>query len=166
MSSSTSNHASVPKHKYPGLGLPVRYYGRGDSDSYPIGAHSECYGSVSDIISVREVAMMDVMEKLTDKKDWNKKVFDDKIVDKWRDEALTIPDKHFWDLATRAKRRIWVQGNDESEVYDDQFELACKLEHIMDEPTFWTVSRCNHLFLSLSKSISVRPRASQQGQIL
>ena len=156
MSSSTPSHASVLTHKYPGLGLPLRHYGRGNSDSYPIGAHTNCYGSASDIISVREIAMMDVMEKLTDKKDWNKKVFDDVIVDKWRNEALTIPDKHFWDLATRAKRQIWFQENDE-------FELACKLEHIMDEPTFWTVSSCNHYFLSLSKSIPVHPRASQQG---
>lgn len=43
--------------------------------------------------------MMHVMDRLTDKVDWHKKVFDDKIVAKWRAEALAYPDEVLWVLA-------------------------------------------------------------------
>lgn len=33
--------------------------------------------------------MMDIMARLKDKMDWERKVFDDAIVSKWRDEALS-----------------------------------------------------------------------------
>jgi hypothetical protein len=36
--------------------------------------------------------MMELMNRLTDKPDWDKKVFDDDIVSKWRQEALTVND--------------------------------------------------------------------------
>jgi hypothetical protein len=48
--------------------------------------------------------MMSVMNTLTDKKDWHKKVFDEKIVAKWREEAIAIPDDYFWDLAEAEER--------------------------------------------------------------
>lgn len=35
--------------------------------------------------------MLRVMDALTDKPEWDKKVFNDDIVDKWRREALTMP---------------------------------------------------------------------------
>jgi len=44
--------------------------------------------------------MMDVMEKLTDKAQWNKKVFDDEIVEKWKKEALATPKKQLYSIAT------------------------------------------------------------------
>lgn len=142
MSYSIPNNVSTSRHEYPGLGLPLRHDGRGGSGSYPIGGHDNCYGSASDIISVRELAMMNVMEKLTDKEDWHKKVFDDNIVAKWRDKALAIPDKQYWDLATRAKRQLWIQGHDEPQIDDSRSGFVRKLEHIMDEPTFEAVSIC------------------------
>lgn len=42
-------------------------------------------------LTVRELSMLRVMDAITDKPDWNKKVFNDDIVKKWRDEALTLP---------------------------------------------------------------------------
>lgn len=71
----------MPATEYPGLGLPLRYYDR-RGERYPIGAHYNFAAFCSDIIAVREVAMMYVMDRLTDKADWHKKVFDDAIVSK------------------------------------------------------------------------------------
>ncbi|CAH0028520.1 unnamed protein product, partial [Clonostachys rhizophaga] len=41
--------------------------------------------------------MMIVMDRLSDKPDFHRKVFDDAIVAKWIDEALAIPDNSLWD---------------------------------------------------------------------
>lgn len=38
--------------------------------------------------TVRERAMIAMMDSITDKPDWNRKIFDEKIVGKWRQEAL------------------------------------------------------------------------------
>jgi hypothetical protein len=93
--------------KYPGLGLPIRAEldCKTEDLHFPIGAHADCSGSVTVPIPVRELAMMSVMETLTDKDDWHKKVFDEKILAKWREEAYAIPDEHFWDLAEASKDR-------------------------------------------------------------
>ncbi|ENH75536.1 hypothetical protein FOC1_g10005510 [Fusarium oxysporum f. sp. cubense race 1] len=53
---------------------------------YPI-EFPEYPGSESIIMPVKEVAMMILMDIFTDKPDWHKKVFDETIVQKWRDEA-------------------------------------------------------------------------------
>ncbi|KAF2026477.1 hypothetical protein EK21DRAFT_74167 [Setomelanomma holmii] len=93
-------------HDYPGLGLSLRHLDQDDND-YQLGAHGSCYGSHSDLIFVRELAMMDIMDKLTDKPDWHKKVFDEEIVAKWRKEALAIPDEELYKIATNGKRQYW-----------------------------------------------------------
>ncbi|KAM5345135.1 hypothetical protein ACJ41O_010997 [Fusarium nematophilum] len=87
----TQNATTVAK-KYPGLGLDIRHDDSNDRDvTYPIGIHHNCYGSESEMLLVREVAMMMVMESLTDKPDWHVKVFDDEIASKWKAEALALP---------------------------------------------------------------------------
>lgn len=42
-------------------------------------------------LTVREVAMLHVMDALTDKKDWHSKVQESGILSKWRQEAMTMP---------------------------------------------------------------------------
>lgn len=42
-------------------------------------------------LTAREVAMLGVMNALTDKKDWHEKVFDDEIVARWKEEARGVP---------------------------------------------------------------------------
>ncbi|KAK7709768.1 hypothetical protein SLS64_006009 [Diaporthe eres] len=42
-------------------------------------------------LTAREVAMLGVMNALTDKPDWHKKVFDEEIVAKWKQEACALP---------------------------------------------------------------------------
>ena len=36
--------------------------------------------------------MMELMNRITDKEDWDKKVFDGAVSSKWKSEALAIPD--------------------------------------------------------------------------
>ncbi|KAJ4298808.1 hypothetical protein N0V88_003846 [Collariella sp. IMI 366227] len=62
-----------------------------------MGIHPECAGSDSALLLVREVAMMLVMDRLTDKPDWHVKIYDETIVDKWRQEALAWPEEDLWD---------------------------------------------------------------------
>ena len=67
--------------KLPGFGLPVNY--RPD-DNFP---NAVLHWSGT-ILTVRELNMMAIMDKITDKPDWDRKVFDNTIVQKWRQEAL------------------------------------------------------------------------------
>lgn len=97
------------QYQYPGLGLPLRYNPNHDYGYYP--NSTSRHGSKSELILVRELAMIDVMDKLTDKPDWHKKVFDDAIVEKWEKEALAIPDDTLYHLATTGKAR-WGEGQD------------------------------------------------------
>jgi hypothetical protein len=87
--------------QYPGLGLPLRYdntHSLGKNDVwYPIGSHPDTLGATSDMLLVREVAMMIIMDRLTDKPDWHSKVFNDDIVAKWKAEALALPVEPMYD---------------------------------------------------------------------
>ncbi|KAH7144595.1 hypothetical protein B0J13DRAFT_595977 [Dactylonectria estremocensis] len=78
--------------KYPGLGLDLRYHDQinaaGKTDLYPMGIHHNCFGSTSEMLFIREVAMMTIMDRLSDKADFHIKVFDDAITNKWIEEAL------------------------------------------------------------------------------
>jgi hypothetical protein len=110
MSSSTSSpiaqstpQVSASESSYPGFGLPIRHDYKGES-FFPIGAHGGCYGAESEPLNVREVAMMSIMESLTDKVDWHVKVYDEEIISKWRAEALALPNDYWWSLPTSAKR--------------------------------------------------------------
>jgi len=73
--------------KVPGFGLPV------DHELFDSGWFKEKgfrHGITdfsADRLTMREVAMLRFMDAVTDKPDWNRKVFDDKINSKWREEA-------------------------------------------------------------------------------
>ncbi|KAK0717648.1 hypothetical protein B0T26DRAFT_751682 [Lasiosphaeria miniovina] len=80
--------------EYPGWNRDLRWSdqeeepGRFSEAVYPMGIHNTCRGGQSAMLLVREVAMMAVMDRLTDKPDWQVKVFDEAIAEKWRQEAL------------------------------------------------------------------------------
>lgn len=44
-----------------------------------------------DRMTIHELSMLGLIEALTDKPNWSKKIFDDGIVRKWHDEALAMP---------------------------------------------------------------------------
>lgn len=122
---------------YPGLGLSVRYDHTCDFGHYPIGAHESCLGSESDMLLIRELAMMSIMDRLSDKEDWHKKVFDEDIISRWRAEALAISDAEFRRMATRDKRqRFDAAGNVELVEDDYGAEYVKPLEGIVDANTF------------------------------
>lgn len=73
--------------------------------TYPIGIHYNCVGAGSEMLLVREVALMLVMDRLTDKPDWHVKVFDDEIAEKWKSEALAWPETDLWDRIAHANER-------------------------------------------------------------
>ncbi|KAJ4322123.1 hypothetical protein N0V84_004958 [Fusarium piperis] len=105
-----TQNAHTAKNKYPGLGLDIRHDDSNDRDViYPIGVHYNCYGSESDMLFVREVAMMMVMESIMDKPDWHVKVFDAEIANKWKVEALALPvDAVYKEIAE--ERIAWHDG--------------------------------------------------------
>lgn len=72
---------SKAKLKLPGFGLPVNY----TPEKFFPSATLDWSGT---ILTVRELNMMTIMDKITDKPDWDNKVSDDTIVQKWRLEAL------------------------------------------------------------------------------
>lgn len=42
-------------------------------------------------LTERELAMLQLTEYITDKPDWDRKVFDDTIIARWRAEAMELP---------------------------------------------------------------------------
>ncbi|KAH6975954.1 hypothetical protein BKA56DRAFT_487954 [Ilyonectria sp. MPI-CAGE-AT-0026] len=83
---------------YPGLGLDLRYHVQNEARRnpliiYPMGIHGNCFGSDSEMLLIREVAMMTIMDRLSDKPDFHVKVFDDAITEKWIEEALDFSAK-------------------------------------------------------------------------
>lgn len=67
---------------WPGFGLPIDY---GDANRFAHGVND----FHADRLVVREIAMLQVMDAVTDKPSWQQKILDDTIVKKWREEALT-----------------------------------------------------------------------------
>lgn len=154
--------------KYPGLGFPLRHNPQENNGHYPIGAHGSCYGSHSDMLPIRELAMMAIMDRLTDKEDWHKKVFNDGIVSKWREEALAIPDDEFNRLATGYKEQWWENGK-LTMGPDNGAEHIVSLEGVVTEKTFNVVCSTPHLLLhsgskprSVSKNSGVKPGTSNK----
>ncbi|KAJ4422161.1 hypothetical protein N0V82_003245 [Gnomoniopsis sp. IMI 355080] len=138
-----------PAKLYPGLGLPLRYHPQTDPayryradtlPTFPLGSHPNILGSESDLLPVREVAMLAIMDRLTDKPMWNRKVFDEAIVSKWKDEALAVPDEE-WMKVAAAPGSGWDQPPERHQKYENgQFQwvekVPTKLVGIMSERAF------------------------------
>lgn len=88
--------------RVPGFGLPITHrIPRGR----PLGAETKRFRHgisdyAGDRMVAREVYMLRLMEVITEKKDWQKKVFDENIAAKWSEEATVgndslICDKSF-----------------------------------------------------------------------
>ena len=79
--------------------------------------------------------MLGVMELLTDKTDWHKKVFDDSIVEKWREEAMAIPDEEFMKTAA-APRSEWDQDHPRMTYSGLYTQIPTKIKGIMSKEAF------------------------------
>ena len=98
---------------------------------------------------------MHVMELLTCKEDWNKKVFDEEVVEKWRKEALDIPNDHLLRLATDGKGACgWIPGGhevgfvitEETQGWPNEKKPECVLssemfDHVCERPSI--LRRCD-----------------------
>ncbi|KAL2129749.1 hypothetical protein VTI74DRAFT_7339 [Chaetomium olivicolor] len=106
-----------------------------------MGTHHNCYGAKSHMLLVREVAMMLVMDRLTDKPDWHVKVFDETIADKWRQEALAWPEEDLWNrisnISASIRERGWGPERPKNILDKDSvdyciLELRQKAEHFKE----------------------------------
>ncbi|KAF2184858.1 hypothetical protein K469DRAFT_739224 [Zopfia rhizophila CBS 207.26] len=75
----------------PGFGLPLCYEIGNYDDNYF--AHGANDWRQYPRLTVVELSMLALMNALTDKPNWNQKIFNEEIVAKWRNEALEIPFK-------------------------------------------------------------------------
>ncbi|KAL7930104.1 hypothetical protein V8C35DRAFT_324538 [Trichoderma chlorosporum] len=92
--------------QYPGVNLPLDTSPRFGFDNMPavygIGM-PKGRGSISEILTIREVAMMLIMDKLTEKPNWHEKVFDEAIAQKWRQEATTQSENSLYSRIVEGK---------------------------------------------------------------
>lgn len=98
---------STKTHAYPGVNLPLRHLsqkGRSGIDFYRLGSSAQFGDTTSDMLPVREVAMMILMDRLSDKPNWDEKVFNEDIVAKWRQEALTQDETGLYQAILSGKR--------------------------------------------------------------
>ena len=76
------------RNELPGFGLPIDYLPkwslRGDIKRFP---HAIADDLSSKGVTVRERRMLEFINQVTDKPEWDRKVFDESIVSKWHDEA-------------------------------------------------------------------------------
>lgn len=75
----------------PGFGWDLDFEFPYDSDGHERFAHGANDWKLEHRLTVREVSMLGLMNALTDKLNWNEKVFDEEIIEKWRQEALAMP---------------------------------------------------------------------------
>jgi hypothetical protein len=127
---------------YPGLGLPLWQKENHEDPCFPLGAHTYGAGSTSKPLPVRELAMMSVLDTLTDKPNWHKKVFVEEIVAKWRKEAMAIPNDEFWSLATSSKKQEW--DDDGNVELSESGTGAPVTEDLLSATTFDCVSRYSY----------------------
>lgn len=83
----------------PGFGLPVSTLPPWDDEDinsrFP---HAIADFIASEGLTLRERRMLDFITQITDKPEWDRKVFDDEIVSKWKSEACRFDpscDDHF-----------------------------------------------------------------------
>ncbi|KAF7546094.1 hypothetical protein G7Z17_g8672 [Cylindrodendrum hubeiense] len=72
----------------PGFGLPLTYLPKGNFPTL-VGVSGE--GWTASTLTIREVCMLKLMEDITNKPEWWRKVNDPEIVTKWKKEAVEMP---------------------------------------------------------------------------
>lgn len=84
--------------------------------------------------------MMSIIDRLTDKPDWEKKVFDEEIVAKWMKETMEVDDAVWWKLAKSDKRQRWDADGKLTVIDDWGADRMEVLKGVMSKDTFDCVS--------------------------
>ncbi|KAK4153505.1 hypothetical protein C8A00DRAFT_15264 [Chaetomidium leptoderma] len=143
--------ASAP-HEYPGVNLPLRHHkqaGKLGVDFYRFGSFEGANGAMSELLQVREVAMMLLMDRLTDKPNWHEKVFDDAIVAKWRAEAVAQPEEPIYQEILGAKNADSIPMPKRTRFMTEAAfdfciaELKCKAAHFNKTGLVFTLNATN-----------------------
>lgn len=82
--------ASADRIKLPGFGLPRNIGWHREDKHFPHALEKEGRGKLSKGVFLRERRMIEFINSITDKPEWERKVFDEEIVAKWRAEAKAI----------------------------------------------------------------------------
>lgn len=82
--------ASSTTKQFPGLGLPIDHEGKGLT-TFPLAIGGRPW--TSNGVTLRERRMLNFINQITDKPDWEVKVFDEEIVSRWRTEADVRPEE-------------------------------------------------------------------------
>lgn len=133
----------------PGFGLDYDF----QLESHERFSHGISDGSY-DRMTVREVAMLGLMDSITDKANWKQKVTDDGIVAKWREEALKIQfmSEQAFDwclrelradalsdtkLVATLKTASWCIKSDDLIPETLQSQLKKQIQPLLQEPKDW-----------------------------
>ncbi|KAL1840395.1 hypothetical protein VTJ49DRAFT_521 [Mycothermus thermophilus] len=136
-------------HQYPGAGLPLRFIRFPEDpevgiDTYRFGSCKGMVGALSELLQVREVFMMILMDRLTEKPNWHEKVFNDEIVAKWRQEAVNMPEEDIYNEIVGPERHVPKPVRTRfmtEKVFDYCIEeLRCKAEYFKETGLTFTLN--------------------------
>ena len=126
--------------KYPGWGFPLRQQYDWREGTYP--TILDDGEPESHMIQVREVAMMYIMEKFTDRDDWHKMIFDQEHMRQWREEMLAIPDNVFKHIVYTGNEDDLVDNEPVMSSDDWREPWYIKFTHIVTDAVLHSV--CSH----------------------
>ncbi|GLB36554.1 putative protein of unknown function (DUF4246) [Lyophyllum shimeji] len=97
----------------PGFELPLNFFPESEdpSEDHPLFSNALDQDDMSNgraqlpLTTLREFRMMQLIDQLTDKPDWHKKIFDETIVAKWKAEVLSEDDEN--DVGVSEKMVDW-----------------------------------------------------------
>ena len=122
--------------KLPGFGLPLTSYPSGEFDHHNDGRRARFPHAIADKcqsygIMLGERRMMEFINQITDKKDWDKKVFDEEIVTKWRDEADVLDETKM-----EGEETVLIKGKVRSTKgrLDDSYLLPERFDYVSCSP--------------------------------
>ena len=110
--------------KVPGVGLPVEDM---PEEVFPSALFGEEWSShfASGGVTLREQRMMAFVSDISDKPEWDRKVFDDAIVEKWRAEADRRPDELDGDVVLSKEMFDFVGFSSRAEGGEEGGGRAC-----------------------------------------
>lgn len=78
--------------KVPGFGLPINH-----SLQWGEGFPNAIMDWSAEALTLRELSMLHLINEITDKPDWERKVFDASLIEKWGQEAMDTASLDFTD---------------------------------------------------------------------